>query len=864
MNKKITSFILTSIIAVFFTVIIIFVRNDPGSIRIIPGESVPNGHKDESAEFLNRADWIEKIHRAKPGTDWREIEYKNRMQKYLKNPSYSQNGCKIQIINPLNGAELSGTWVEKGSTNQAGRIVAAEYDPVNDKIYCASGGGTIFRKDFTGGSWEPLNDRINFGEILMLRVFNRFGTQRIVVATREAPYLYYSDNYGSSWNTAGGLSNMLNWGHLSDAALVDDARHTIYLLGFEWNYRRNYAQTTLYRSIDMGQNFTTIVSYAESQYGNADFFDLWAPRYGNTPCYMMNIKSGQAFFYKLDPNNGKASQIAKFKVLSSGSPMLTGYYASRMTFYLYCAGKFYSSTDNGSHWYYKSSPPEGPFGKNSLCASVNYPGVVFLGGMNLIQSNNHGATWTNVNEWWEYYSNPYNKLHADAPAVTSIRRGIEYELIGTDGGTYISDDTMRTVRNISLYSMHNSQYYSTYSGSDTNFLFAGSQDQGFQICRTATCNNPLAFEQIFGGDFGNIISSDGGNTVWTVYPAFAAVTKNAPNAVGITAIRDFNGSTYFWLPPLMGDPAGDPDVVYYAGTSISGSGSHIIKLRYASGNISATEMAFDFYSASSGGYVSAISFSPVNPNYRYALTNNGNFFYSTNGGVTWTKTSSFSGPEPHYLCGATIYASHLQLGLLYIGGSGYSNPAVYKSTNNGMTFTRADNGLPLTLVHQITADNSENYLFAATDAGPFVYSVAQSKWYDMAGSEAPDQIYWSVEFIPSGNLVRFGTYGRGIWDFRISQPAPVIAKNQGQQEITEVMDLGAEFNLYPNPSTGVFNVKFAHFTTALLKVYDSSGKVVFFEKITEPTFDLSGRPTGVYFAEFNINQKIIVKKIIIR
>jgi len=30
---------------------------------------------------------------------------------------------------------------------------------------------------------------------------------------------------------------------------------------------------------------------------------------------------------------------------------------------------------------------------------------------------------------------------------------------------------------------------------------------------------------------------------------------------------------------------------------------------------------------------------------------------------------------------------------------------------------------------------------------------------------APDQVYWSVEYISDTHTVRFGTYGRGIWDF---------------------------------------------------------------------------------------------------
>ena len=35
----------------------------------------------------------------------------------------------------------------------------------------------------------------------------------------------------------------------------------------------------------------------------------------------------------------------------------------------------------------------------------------------------------------------------------------------------------------------------------------------------------------------------------------------------------------------------------------------------------------------------------------------------------------------------------------------------------------------------------------------------------LSGISAPDQTYWTVDFIPEINTARFGTYGRGIWDF---------------------------------------------------------------------------------------------------
>ena len=163
--------------------------------------------------------------------------------------------------------------------------------------------------------------------------------------------------------------------------------------------------------------------------------------------------------------------------------------------------------------------------------------------------------------------------------------------------------------------------------------------------------------------------------------------------------------------------------------------------------------------------------SPIDSNYRYVLTTQGDFFYSTNSGTSWTKTSAFQGPGSHYFYGASIVASPTQLGKVYIGGSGYSNPAVYKSGNHGQSFTAMSSGMPDTLVFQLAITSDGSTLFAATQVGPYAI-VNESSWSDIANVSGPDQTYWTVDYIPTVAIARFGTYGRGIWDFSIIVPEP--------------------------------------------------------------------------------------------
>jgi len=88
-----------------------------------------------------------------------------------------------------------------------------------------------------------------------------------------------------------------------------------------------------------------------------------------------------------------------------------------------------------------------------------------------------------------------------------------------------------------------------------------------------------------------------------------------------------------------------------------------------------------------------------------------------------------------------------------------------------------------------------------------VYIAEEGIWEDLAGISAPDQTYWSVEYIPELNTARFGTYGRGIWDF-IMDDESIISGDVNLDEIVNIQDLVLLVNFVlgiDNPSDPQFN-----------------------------------------------------------
>lgn len=801
----------------------------------------------EGDEEKQRLAYIETLHRTAPGVDWRAIDMKTRLMRYQSAVGGSRfpvpgqrsavSAPRTSFIETIANGHLSGQWREKGSANNSGRIHVAVMDTLNQKIYCGSAGGNVWKGNADGTGWEVLNDKLQFDNILQIFLVPVPGGQRLVVPV-GGKCCWYSDDDGLTWNQSAGFTNMQSWGGNHRAVMAADAAHTIYVLGNQWDYVNWNAVSVLYRSTDQGASFQQIDTWSEPTYGSVSRFDLWAQPEGDSAVWMLRGLE----VLKLDPVTGLPVPTGGQLPNTAGTELLTGSMAGgSLSLYVSLDGDIHRSVDQGATWQPTGSTGQWAFSRNSFNASLTRPGEIYFGSVECRRSQDGGATWSMTNLWTQYYGNPAIYLHADIPAVQPFYDlgRVERTFICTDGGLYRSDDGAQTVTNLSLHGLNVSQYYTSYTDrGNTNYIYAGSQDQGFQQADNDS-GVALGFDQLVSGDYGHIVSSNGGASLWFLYPGIldymaAAVTGN------ISSIWSFSGFP-LWMPPLVADPS-NPQVVFMAGGNLSGTGSRIIRVANVTGiGLIQTEGAFDFHAAA-GDNLSALEISTLNTQHRYAATANGKFFHSPDGGTTWIQSTGFTGPGQHYFYGNDIHASRLTPGVLWLAGSGYSAPGFYRSADHGQTFTAAVTGLPPTLIYAITTDDTEEFVFAATEVGPYVYVVSEDRWYPMAGTGAPDQTYWEVDFIPSTQTVRFVTYGRGMWDFAIA------GVNVGTGETA---DRAGELRAFPNPAAGPVTL---HFGTPLeqaedLVLYSLSGAEILRRTLPAGTqnyrFDTACLPPGV-------------------
>jgi len=717
--------------------------------------------------------WIEDRHKTAPDDNWRQMDLVFRLQKAEKYAQYlngkSSNSSGYQEVLIANG-QLKGAWREIGSRNQAGRMVVSEYDTVNDYIYCASAGGNIWKRKINNNNkWICINDHFRIPQICMLRIVKNGNSNRIIVASKSGSTdgIFYSDDDGITWLVGYGL-NTSSFGYVHTAVVTNDSIPLVYVLAHVINQSTMQTGSGLFLSTDQGTNFTQIAFYNNSVYGPTKNFNLWAPRYGSTYVYMQENSN-----IYIIANQSVLQLIGTIPFTSSEKVFLTGCVASPCTVLyslVHNSGQsdFYRSTDFGMSWTLRGSINKGPFSLNSFTCSPTNPDVIYFGAMEAYRSYDGAVSWTKVNNWGAYYNNVCDSLHADIPGINVFldSNGVEFTLIDSDGGVYISHDSLNSVQNLSMQNLNTSQYYSIYSCRyNPDIIHAGSQDQGYQYSFSDS-SDVRDFYQVISGDFGQLASSNDGTSLWMEYPGSVYYYPDINNST-TRCSESFPFSHNVWIPPVAADPD-DSTAIYVGGGYTTTSGAYLYRVQYSNAinDLVYNELPYDF-SNNGNSKISAIAISPINSNYMYVITNNGEFYCSSNGGTSWSLKTNFNVYWGSYLYGSDILPSSVTLGKVYVCGSGYSNAGVYVSYDHGQSFNTCTTGLPGTLVNDLDANLDESMVFAATELGPYVYITADSSWYDMSEYIAPDQSYLSVEYIPAINSVRFGTYGRGIWEFKM-------------------------------------------------------------------------------------------------
>ncbi len=692
----------------------------------------------EDAEMTNKArrkSWFKERHRAPEGTDWKAMERANGIAQIAK---------RNQLAKRRAGPDASGgVWQERGSDNQSGRMHDARWNADRTALYAGSSLGGIWRGNLDGTAWEPLGDNL-YGGAHRLAVLppETPGGPDVIVAASNGGLIHRSADSGETWTVPNGVEGA-RW--VRRILQTSDGSNTVFIVMEAGNGRIG-----LYRSTDNGVSFQNIFDLSDYE------GDIWVPRDGGSELYMLYADDLRIS----DDQGGSWATLGEVPGDVIGGE-LAGSEAGAPRFWVANSDEeLYRSDDGGNTWIHITEM-EDYWGR--MDASIVDADVVAWGGVEVHYTTN-GSDFDIVNGWGSYYSDPYNMLHADIMGMSVLPDGNgEVWFIGTDGGLYESRDTLNSVQNLSMEGLRVSQYYSTLTSSvDPTQVAAGAQDQGYQLTNgISQTSETWAFDQIMSGDYGHLTSSDGSHDyVYSVYPGFVLAQIGATNPE--LAYIDFppQGRSA-WLPPVVADPDRKKHF-FFAGTQL---------WRYKlenSGYWYPEVWSEQDFSADGYEYLSALAFSPIDSDRAFAATNYGRLFHSEDKGRTWTQAEDL-GPQGQWLYGAALVASSVDVDTAWIGGSGYGYPAVYRTKDGGETWKPYSDGLPDTMVYSLAeAPDGSGALFAGTETAAYRHDKgAGTEWVDITEAAAPVTTYWSAEALNHENTIRFGTYGRGIWDYKL-------------------------------------------------------------------------------------------------
>jgi MYXO-CTERM domain-containing protein len=700
----------------------------------LPAPTERGPGEDGEADAAARRAWIAERHRAPPGVDWRRVERENgRAQRDKRNRLAS-----------MYAEPTASPWVERGSDNQAGRIHVARRSQDGARLYVGSALGGVWKGTLDGDAWEPIGDSL-YGGAQHLAVLSPTyaGGPDVVLAATSAGGVNRTEDDGATWETPAGLEGLDDIRRL---VVTSDGTETVLLVG---GYGGNYG---LYRSTDGGNQFAEVVDLVT--YAG----DVWAARDG-----------GKVFLYKDDRvsvsdddgdtfvdigSPGTGSTAAELVGSEAGAPRLW------VATWVGGEAELHRSDDAGRTWTWVTTLTDYT---RTLGASTVDRDLFTWGGVELHRTTDGGETFTPQNEWAEYYGTPASALHADLWSADAVPDGTGTETwyFGTDGGLYRSTDELDTVENLSLVGLRVGQYYSTLTSSaDATHVAAGSQDQGYQMAFSPGSGGVLRFDQEVSGDYGHLSSGDGSlDYVFSVYPGQVLVQHQEDDDPELTFVTFPEGEVYGWMPPIVADPEAHKDAFFGA--------AHLYRYGYTHTGWDIDRYGDQDFRQFSNEYVSAIAFSPIDPQLAFVATSFGGLFRSADHGLTWTRSDE-PGPRAQYFYGTALWPSRRDATTVYVGGSGYGTPAVYRSTDGGITWADWGEGLPDTLVYALgEAPDGSGRMYAGTETAAYARGPDDAAWVDITGADAPVTIYWSVEAVPGADVMRFGTYGRGIWDYAV-------------------------------------------------------------------------------------------------
>jgi PKD repeat protein len=718
---------------------------------------------------FKRWEWWQERHINPDGTRHAPDKVFNEYKKYLeKHPNAEKTEGNWENLGPFNLP--SGDKGYKG----LGRINAIAFHPTDENIvYIGAPAGGLWQYDNSKGNWSSTTDDLpTLGVSSIVVDWSNpdniyMGTGDRDAGDAQGMGVFISTDGGETWEQwSNGMGNktvgrMIQ--HPMDSEII-------------------YAATSggIYKTIDAGENWALVFNGSHKDI-------VFKP---NDPSVL--YAAGNGNFYKSSDDGENWQQITNG--IPSGSRSVIAVTAADPD-YVYCLlsnGDSYKGTwlsmDEGESFTEMSNSPnimswgcEGGSGGQAwydldIAADPNDKNTIYAGGVNCFKSTDAGETWEISSHWWGDCSVP--SVHADLHVL-------EYNPLndrlyaGNDGGIYYTTNGGSSWPEITSGLPISQVYRIGQSRTVKDKVVNGYQDNGSS---TYLGNN---IWQATGGGDGMECAVDHTNPAYTyhtvyygaIYRKYNMGSEHQVGGNGAHGMNEEGG----WVTPFCLHE-GNSDIMF--------SG---MKNVWRAEGVTTNSFTWKKITENGGGNINVVEHSPADHDL---------FYYARNGQLYRSDNVMAENPEwitlSSYIPGSgnifDVECCTEREDVVYVA----RGSKVYFSEDRGFNWTDISGSLPDINMNSLAYYcNSIGGIYVASDAGVYYRDDFKDDWVMFSNGLPVDASINEIEIYhnpidPSEDVIRAGTYGRGMWSSPMWQSEPLC--NFEVEETT--MPVGCDVNFY--------------------------------------------------------------------
>lgn len=446
----------------------------------------------------------------------------------------------------------------------------------------------------------------------------------------------------------------------------------------------------------------------------------------------------------------------------------------------------YRSVDAGKTWKKANVGYLDTEGYGYYCGRISVsphnPDDIVIMSMLLWRSTDGGRTFKRIGQG----------THVDYHSYWIDPTNPKFHVMGNDGGLYFSNDDAATWRHINR--MPVGQFTTIAVDTKTPYnIMGGLQDNGTlrgPSTYRPSRDNPWLWTAIGGGD-GSALAVDPRDDGDHIYGAsqFGAHFARNIKTNEFYQVRPRPDSPaerlrFNWVSPIQISPH-HPDIVYIGSQKLHRSLNKGRAFESLSPDLTKNLPNGDVPFST----LTTLSESPFKFGQIYAGADDGSLKMTNDHGNTWTAIPT---PAPNRWVTRVVASKH-DRATVYVSQTGYRDddytPYLWKSTDNGKTWTSIASNLPPEFIYVIREDlDRKDWLYVGTNLGVFFTTDGGKNWIPLHGSIPRTPVH-DLVIQPSMKELVIASHARSVFTFKLDLLYKVFEQREKPLHVWSISDM---------------------------------------------------------------------------